>query len=96
MTGKVLLRGRNLLTLPEKQLRRLRGREIALIPQSPMSALNGAISLQRHFEEAWKAHETGDRGALLRRIGELMAEVQLPSDAEFLRRRPSRRSIFQR
>lgn len=95
VAGEVQLRGRNLLTLPEKQLRGLRGKEIALIPQSPMSALNASISLWRHFEEAWKAHQEQGRTVLQERVGELMAEVQLPTDPEFLRRRPREISVGQ-
>jgi peptide/nickel transport system ATP-binding protein len=93
VSGQVLFRGRNLLELPEKQLRKLRGKEIALIPQSPLSALNAAISLRSHFEEAWKAHER--QGHVDERIAELMAEVQLPCDPEFLRRRPRQISVGQ-
>jgi peptide/nickel transport system ATP-binding protein len=95
VSGEVLLRGQNLLALSEKQLRSLRGREIALIPQSPMTALNAAISLQSHFEEVWKAHEKREPAARAERIRELMTEVQLPSDAEFLRRRPREISVGQ-
>lgn len=93
--GEVSLEGENLLALSERKLRKLRGRRIALIPQSPMSALNPAISLQCHFNEAWKAHEPGERAALDARMRELLAEVQLPSSAEFLRRRPSQISVGQ-
>ncbi len=93
--GEVELNGRNLLALSERNLRRLRGREVALIPQSPMSALNSAITLERHFDEAWKAHETPGRGALASRLQQLLAEVQLPCNAEFLRRRPSQISVGQ-
>jgi peptide/nickel transport system ATP-binding protein len=95
VTGEVVLEGENLLTLSEHKLRSLRGRKIALIPQSPMTALNSAISLQSHFNEAWKAHEKGRRAAFEDRVRELLTEVQLPSDAEFLRRRPSQISVGQ-
>ncbi len=95
VTGEVLLGGRNLLELSEKQLRSIRGREIALIPQSPMTALNASISLRRHFEEAWNAHEKRGRAALEERVRGLMAESQLPSDPEFLRRRPREISVGQ-
>jgi ABC-type dipeptide/oligopeptide/nickel transport system ATPase component len=91
----VLLGGRNLLALSDRELRKLRGREVALIPQSPMTALNSAISLQTHFNEAWKAHEKSGRAALTQRLQPLLAEVQLPSDTEFLRRRPSQISVGQ-
>lgn len=95
VSGEVFLRERNLLALPEKQLRSIRGREIALIPQSPMTALNAAVSLQSQFEEAWKAHSKQGRSVLAERVRELMAEVQLPSDPEFLRRRPREISVGQ-
>jgi ABC-type glutathione transport system ATPase component len=95
VTGQVLLQRQDLLSLRESELRELRGRQIALIPQSPMTALNGAISIQRHFDEAWKAHEPGGRAALEHRLKELLIDVQLPYDAEFLRRRPSQISVGQ-
>jgi peptide/nickel transport system ATP-binding protein len=95
VTGEVILHGQNLLALSEREFRKLRGREVALIPQSPMTALNSAISLQTHFNEAWKAHEKSGRAALAQRLETLLAEVQLPSDTEFLRRRPSQISVGQ-
>jgi ABC-type glutathione transport system ATPase component len=95
VTGEVVLEGQNLLRLPEGKLRELRGRQLALIPQSPMTALNSAISLEIHFREAWRAHVKNGRAALTARMQELLDEVQLPSDREFLRRRPSQISVGQ-
>ena len=95
LTGGVTLEGENLLTLSERKLRALRGSRIALIPQSAMSALNPAISLQRHFNEAWRAHRKYPSEELAARIRELLEEVQLPKDAEFLRRRPAQISVGQ-
>lgn len=95
ITGEVLFEGRNLLDLQERRLRRLRGRRIAVIPQSPMTALNAAISLQSHFNEAWRAHAETVHSGLAERMSELLAEVQLPSDPDFLRRHPSQISVGQ-
>jgi len=95
VSGEVAMAGRNLLTLSEKELRQIRGRSVALIPQSPMTALNGAISLQSHFREAWRAHEKSGRGPMLERVRELMTEVQLPAADAFLRRRPAEISVGQ-
>jgi len=95
VSGDVVLQGQNLLTLGERQLRALRGRHLALIPQSPMSALNPSISLHNHFTEAWKAHEKGGQSALMDRLRPLLSEVQLPADTTFLRRRPSQISVGQ-
>lgn len=95
VSGEVALDGKNLLQMPERQWRALRGRELALVPQSPMSALNPAISLERHFREAWRAHQGNDKHAFRLRLHDLLDEVQLPSSAEFLRRRPSQISVGQ-
>lgn len=95
VTGEILLNGLNLLQLSERRLRELRGRDIALIPQSPMTALNSAISLESHFREAWRAHEKNSGALYSMRVQRLLHEVQLPSDAEFLRRRPSQISVGQ-
>jgi len=95
VTGEVLLDGTNLLALSERDFRKVRGSRVALIPQSPMNALNAAISLEAHFIEAWRAHESSGRGALAQRLNTLLPEVQLPSDKEFFRRRPSQISVGQ-
>ncbi len=92
--GEVTLNGRNLLSLSENEARRLRGREIALVPQSPLSALNPALSLHKQFKEAWKAHQSGSAN-FQQRVEELIARVQLPAQASFLDRRPGEISVGQ-
>ena len=95
-SGEVLIDGCNLLTMPACQARRVRGKKIAMVPQSPMTALNAAVSLRAHFEEAWRAHQTSGRTALESRLRELMHEVQLPAgDNDFLRSKPGQISVGQ-
>ncbi len=93
-TGKVLFEGRDLLALSGKELRGVLGRRIALVPQSPSSALNTALSLRVHFEEAWKAHSSG-KSELRARLKTLLDQVHLPSDEQFLARRPLEISVGQ-
>lgn len=93
--GEVAMQGEDLLALSESRWRRLRGRRISLISQSPMTALNPAVSLQRQFAEAWRAHERNGRGEFRARLGQLLEEVQLPASEEFLRRKPSQISVGQ-
>jgi ABC-type glutathione transport system ATPase component len=94
--GEVLIDGCNLLTMSAREARHIRGRKLALVPQSPMTALNGAVSLRSHFDEAWRAHETSGRKALESRLQQLMQEVQLPvDDDDFLRRKPGQISVGQ-
>jgi ABC-type glutathione transport system ATPase component len=93
--GEVLVDGRNLLNLPAGEARRMRGKVISLVPQSPMTALNAAVSLQAHFDAAWRAHEPTGQKALESRLRQLMEEVQLPADKDFLRRKPGQISVGQ-
>jgi ABC-type glutathione transport system ATPase component len=98
-SGEVLFEGQNLLTMPERQARQLRGRRFALVPQSPMNALNGALSLWTHFREAWRAHRDAYRDAgsstLEARVRELIEQMQLPPGPDFLARRPGAISVGQ-
>ncbi len=93
--GKVLLGGEDILAMKEGEARLVRGKRIALVPQSPASALNSALSLRTHFEEAWRAHEDNAPGRLSLRIRELMEQVHLPAAASFLARKPSEVSVGQ-
>jgi peptide/nickel transport system ATP-binding protein len=95
VVGQILLSGRNLLSFSKDQLRDTRGRVIGLVPQSPMSALNPAISLKKHFKEAWRAHRAFQAGEFHARVHELLNEVQLPCDEEFLSRYPRQISVGQ-
>lgn len=95
-SGEVLIQGKNLLSMTEREARRIRGKRIGLIPQSPMTALNPAITLRAHFEAAWRAHESQSREALASRVREVLEEVQLPAeDDQFLRRKPGQISVGQ-
>jgi ABC-type glutathione transport system ATPase component len=93
--GEVFLGGRNLLALSERRAREVRGREIALVPQNPASALNSALTLRTHFEQGWKAHSSQGSMDLETRLQELLQRVHLPGDANFLRRKPSQISVGQ-
>src|SRR5215831_9584169 len=59
--GSIRWTGRELLALKEKEWRKLRGKEIAYVPQSPMSSLNPALRLGTQLAEAWKLHGQGSR-----------------------------------
>ena len=93
--GRVLLDGRDLLAISTREARTLRGRAIALVPQSSMAALNPALSLQAHFEHAWRAHRVANAEQLRQRAQELLQRVALPSSAEFLKRKPGQISVGQ-
>ena len=93
--GYVRMNGVDLLTLRESQLRRMRGRDIGLVLQSPASALNPCLTLGAHFREAWKAHRKGCTENLTEQILTTLADVSLPADPDFLRLYPRQLSVGQ-
>jgi ABC-type dipeptide/oligopeptide/nickel transport system ATPase component len=92
-TGEIRFRGRDLLSLSEREMRRIRGREIALVPQSPIAALNPALTIGAQFREAWSAHSPASFEAFAPRLRELLAGVSLPPDPQFLRHYPRELSV---
>lgn len=91
--GSIIFDGQPLLTLSEKQMRRVRGREISLVLQSPLSALNPMLQVGTQLREAWHAHEKRTEGK--EQIGQALHRVSLPSDRSFLKRYPSQISLGQ-
>ena len=93
--GTIQFEGSELLRLPERDLRSLRGRKIALVLQSPLSSLNPALRIRTQLSESWRAHASGSRSDCDRAIREALESVSLPSTDEFLRKYPSQMSIGQ-
>ncbi len=93
--GEVIFRNKNLLKRSEKELRAIRGQEISIVLQSPLAALNPALSIGAQLTEAWKAHERGNDTQGSAAIQSALASASLPHDKEFLRRRPSQLSVGQ-
>jgi oligopeptide/dipeptide ABC transporter ATP-binding protein len=79
--GQVLYRGRELLTAPERERRRVRGREIAMIFQSPRAALSPVRTVGRHLVDVLRRHHgLGRREARARAI-DLLDRVYIPDPA---------------
>jgi ABC-type glutathione transport system ATPase component len=93
--GSIRWNGRELLTLKEREWRKLRGKEIAFVPQSPMSSLNPALRLQTQLEEAWKLHGNGNRQHQEEAIFRALMDASLPTSEDFLHRYPSEISVGQ-
>ena len=85
-SGKVLLEDRDVLDLHWKEVRRLRGEEIAYVPQDPASALNPSIRIGKQLVELQQLRGIGTRESRLQAAREGLAEVGLPTDDEFLKR----------
>lgn len=94
-SGSILWNGRNSLSLHESEWRKIRGKEIAYVPQSPLSSLNPALRIGTQLTEAWKLHgrPSGEESRLA--IKEALRNASLPNDEDFLRRHPAEISVGQ-
>ena len=86
--GAVLWRGRNLMTLGEREMRAIRGREIALITQDAATALNRVLAVGTQITESLAAHTALDRRDRRDRAIELLDLVGISNAAERLRDLP--------
>ncbi len=78
LEGEVIYGGRNLLTLSEPELRAVRGAQIAMIFQDPMTSLTPVHRVGSLIAEVLRAHEPVSRAAARRRAVELLGEVGIP------------------
>jgi oligopeptide transport system ATP-binding protein len=77
--GSAHFEGRDLLQLKDSQLRKIRGRDIAMIFQDPMTSLNPVHTIGHQIREALEAHFDLDKDELDRRVLELLDQVGIPS-----------------
>jgi peptide/nickel transport system ATP-binding protein len=78
-TGRVLLEGVDLLTLPPRKLREARGRDIAYVFQEPMASLNPSFTVGRQIGEMLQEHLGFSRSAAHERAIELLELVHIPA-----------------
>ena len=78
-SGEVMFRGRDLLRLPEREVRALRGREICLVFQDPMTALNPVYTVGDQVAEALEAHGPITHGQARARCVELFRSLGIPA-----------------
>jgi peptide/nickel transport system ATP-binding protein len=79
ITGEVLLRGRDLMALPPGEMRAVRGAEIAMIFQDPMTALTPVYTVGWQIAEQLRAHQKLTRQEARRRSIGLLDEVGIPN-----------------
>ncbi len=77
--GEILYQGKNLLSLDRESMRRIRGKEIAMIFQEPMTSLNPVLTVGYQIAEPLMAHEGMTKKQAIARAAELLREVRIPS-----------------
>ena len=79
LTGQILFEGRDLATLSARKMRAVRGREIAMIFQEPMSALDPVFTVGEQISETYRAHFPVDRKEARDRAIAALADVGIPA-----------------
>src|SRR5437763_268339 len=88
VSGTVKLAGRNLLELSEEQMRRVRGNDISMIFQEPMTSLNPVMTIGKQISEALILHRDLDKKAAYQRAIEMLDLVKIPEPQQRAREYP--------
>jgi len=80
MSGSIVFEGVNLVNLTKEEIRKKRGKDVAMIFQEPMTSLNPVLTIGYQIEEAIRVHENFSKTELNKRVGELLNIVGIPKD----------------
>ena len=78
--GEIILDGKNVLELPESELEKMRGKDVAMIFQDPMTALNPVYTVGEQIAEALMIHENLNEKDAMKRAGEMLEIVGIPAE----------------
>ena len=87
-SGEIIFKGRDLLKLTEEEMRQVRGSEIAMIFQEPMTSLNPVLTIERQLTEGMEIHFRTKPDAARARVIQLLAMVGIPDPERRLAQYP--------
>ncbi len=88
ISGKIIYSGRDLLGLSSQQMRKVRGKEISMIFQDPMTCLNPVLTLGEQLSETLLQHNNLNKKEALSKSAQLLGRVELSSPEEKLKQYP--------
>ena len=88
MGGEIRFRGRNLLGLSEEEIRSIRGKEISMIFQEPMTSLNPVFRIGEQMSEVIRLHQGLDPSRALAKAEEMLERVQIPDARRVVKQYP--------
>ena len=88
LSGRVMFDGRDLISLAPEKLRKLRGRELAVVFQDPMTSLNPVLTIGTQLIETLQEHLELDANTAKKRSVELLAAVGIPAPEQRLMQYP--------
>ena len=78
VNGEVIFEGKDLVQMDEDEIRKVRGNDIAMIFQEPMTSLNPVLSIGRQLTETLELHQNMSKDAATEKAGELLSMVGIP------------------
>jgi oligopeptide/dipeptide ABC transporter ATP-binding protein len=88
MGGRVLFHGEDLLQLPDRAMRRVRGRRIAMVLQDPMTSLNPVFTIGNQIGEVLRLHRDAHGGAVGEQAADMLRRLRIPDPERALRNYP--------
>ncbi len=86
--GEILFEGIDLVTLPEAELRKIRGNDVSMIFQEPMSSLNPVFTVTRQISEVLMLHQKMTKEEAAQRTIEMLSAVRIPNPEEVAKMYP--------
>lgn len=86
--GEIWFRGRNLTELSEREIRKIRGKELAMIFQNPISSFHPSLTIGYQITEAIRVHESLSRMQAEKKAVELLGRVGMPEPDKIIKRYP--------
>jgi peptide/nickel transport system ATP-binding protein len=88
VSGRLMFEGRNLLELTDAQMRAIRGNQISMIFQEPMTSLNPVLTIGRQIAETLVLHQNMSRDQAMQRAMEMLRRVKIPEPERRLKQYP--------
>jgi oligopeptide/dipeptide ABC transporter ATP-binding protein len=88
VSGRILLKGQDLLQLSEKEMRRVRGKKISMIFQEPSTSMNPSYTIGSQMEEAIRYHQGGRAGQVRVKAREILQAVRISDPGRILSQYP--------
>ena len=86
--GEIFFKGQNLLTLPEEEMRKIRGNRISMIFQEPMTSLNPVFTVGNQIQETFRLHQGLSKKGSLEKTVEMLRFVNIPAPEKCVQRYP--------
>jgi oligopeptide/dipeptide ABC transporter ATP-binding protein len=88
VSGQIHFKGRDLLKLPEKEMRHVRGKEISMVFQEPSSSMNPSFTIGNQMEEVIHFHQDGSAVQVRKKAIEILHAVRIPDPVRILSQYP--------